>query len=68
METHRLHAGQLCQRATEMQKARVRALLSWGQTEGPRSVKEGRRKGRYILRARKGERLQQVFNFLPHFL
>ena len=68
METHRLHAGQLCQRATEMQKARVRALLGWGQTEGPRSVKEGRRKGRYILRARKGERLQQVFNFLPHFL
>ena len=41
LETRRLHASQLGQGAAEMQEARVRALLSWGQSERRRSVKGG---------------------------
>ena len=42
LETRRLHASQLGQGAAEMQEARVRALLSWGQIKRRGSVKEGR--------------------------
>lgn len=69
LETHRLHTGQLCQRATKMQKARVRALLSWGQTKRLRSVAEGWEEGREVQTEsqERGKAFKQVFNFLQTF-
>lgn len=69
LETRRLHASQLGQGAAEMQKAWVRALLSWGQSERRRSVKEGEgRQEAQTMSQGRGKGSKQAFDFLPNFL